>query len=73
MTKFLTNFMETLEHLELRGSSLQEGVLEVPSELILPKLPKLKTFVNENIHACQLYGENICFKSGNMLFFEQFQ
>ncbi len=66
MTRFLSYFSDTLEHLEFSGNSVREKGFRNQSALSLPVLPKLKLFVHENIGACCLTAENLWSSAPNL-------
>ncbi len=65
MSIFLLNFSNTLQYLELIEI---EWVLqgEVRYKLVLPLLPKLKTFVVNKLYVWQLTAENIIINAPNL-------
>lgn len=59
MTRFLANFSSTLRHLEIGGPTVRKNDEEIQSELRLPNLPKLQTFVHENILKSYVSPDNL--------------
>ncbi len=54
MTRFLAYFADTLQHLEFE--CMEENK---PYKLVLPLLPKLKTFVNDKVNVFQCSANNL--------------
>ncbi len=67
VTRFLQYFVETLEYLEFGEPSFPQEVVRIRSIFSLPLLPKLKTFVHDNISVCCFTADNLCTNAPNLL------